>query len=258
MAATIEEIQRCGEQIAADPDNAAHWFHRARLDFLHGDWMRSLKDLETVERLAPGKYPVELSRGQAWMAGDKFPQARKALDAFVKSHPEVAEGFATRAKLMMKLDDPAAAAADFQQALAKTKSPEPDLYLATADALIAAKRPREAVLTLDAGLAKLGAIPSLANRALETELSLGAFDPALARVAAMRRSAPRPETWMAKRAAILARAGRLDESRSAWIELRQHLLSLPDKQRDSHAMSVFLDQTRTALDSLSHTTPNFP
>lgn len=253
-----QEIQRCDEQIAAEPDNAAHWFRRARLDYLHGDWMRSLKDLETADRLAPGKYPVDLARGQAWMAGDKLPQARKALDTFVKSHPEVAEGFATRARLMMELDEPAAAVADFRQVLVKTNSPEPDLYLETADALVAAKHPREAIETLDAGMKKLGAITSLAGKALAIELSLGSYDLALSRVDALRRSAPRPEPWMAKRAAILAQAGRIENSQAAWIELRQHLLSLPENERGSHSMNVVLNQTRAALDSLSHMEPNAP
>lgn len=242
-----ENIQRSDARIAADPGNAGHWFQRAKLECRHGDWMRALTDLETAERLAPGKYPVELARGQAWMAGDKLPQARKALDAFVKSHPAVAEGHATRARLRMKLGDPDAAAADFQQALTLTTEPEPDLYLETANALIAATRPGDAVKQLDAGMTKLGIIPSLAEKAVALELSLGACDAALARVAELQRTSPRPEPWMAKRAEILAQAGRLNESRAAWRELRDHLLALPDPERNSRSMSRLLEQCQQAL-----------
>lgn len=217
--------------------------------------MKALLDLDAAERLAPGKYPVDLARGQAWMAGEKLPQARRALDAFIASHPEVAEGFSTRARLMMKAGDPKTAAGDFKQALAKTASPEPDLYIGFADALVASKQPEQAVRELDAGLKKLGAIPSLADKALEIELSLGSFDAALTRVADMRGSAPRAEPWMAKRASILAQAGRIDESRTAWLDLRDHLLALPENERGSHAMGVLLEEARNSLESLSHSSP---
>ena len=242
-----EEIARCNERIAAEPGNAEHWFQRGRLDCLHGDWMRALMDLDTVERLAPGKYPVDLVRSQAWLAGGKLPQAKTALDAFVEAQPEVAEGFVTRARLMVRLEQADAAAADFQKGLAITESPEPDLYVETADALVMAKCPEKAVRTLDAGMVKLGVIASLAEKALALERSLGHYEAALSRIAVMQQAAPRPEPWMAKRADVLAQAGRRDEARLAWEELRGHLLALPDQERNSRSMSGLLEQCQQAL-----------
>lgn len=252
-----EEIKRSDELIAAEPDNAAHWFHRGHLHCLHGDWKAALPDLDKAESLAPGRYPVDLVRGQAWMAGGELEAARIALDGFVRSSPEVAEGFAARARLMLKIGDGEAAVADFRQALAKSRTPEPDLYIETAEALLAQERPAEAVKELQAGMARLGELPALADRALTLEVSLGLYDEALSRVAALQAAAPRREPWMAKRASILAQAGRLADSRAAWMQLRDHLLALPNLERGSHSMSLLLEQAQQAIKSLEHiTTPS--
>jgi len=242
-----EELQRTDELIAASPDNAELWFHRGYLNFLHGDWRQSLLDVEQAERLAPGKHPVGLVRGQALMAGDQFEAARAVLDEFVRSHPEVSEGYAARARVLLKLAKPDEAVADFEAALAKLTHPEPDLYVETADAMIAQKHPENAVRVLQAGMRKLGEIPSLALKALELESALGLYDAALSRVAAMQKTAPRPEPWMARRADLLTQAGRTEEARAAWTALRDRIAGLPNLERGSHAMSVLAERADKAL-----------
>ena len=242
-----EELQRIDELIAASPDNGELWFHRGYLNFLHGDWRQSLLDVEQAERLAPGKHPVGLVRGQALMAGDQFEAARAVLDEFVRSHPEVSEGYAARARVLLKLAKPDEAVADFEAALAKLTHPEPDLYVETADAMIAQKHPENAVRVLQAGMRKLGEIPSLALKALELESALGLYDAALSRVAAMQKTAPRPEPWMARRADLLTQAGRTEEARAAWTALRDRIAGLPNLERGSHAMSVLAERADKAL-----------
>ncbi len=107
------------------------------------------------------------------------------------------------------------------------------------------------------GIEKLGPIPSLVIRAMDLEIATKNFAAALTRVEAMRQSAPRPEPWMAKRASILAQAGRIQESRAAWQALVEHLAALPNLERGSHAMSKLTAEAKqalAALDSLPTTT----
>ncbi len=245
-----EEIRIADEQIATDPCNGGIWFHRAELHYLHGDWMRALLDLEKSNQLAPGKYPVALVRGKALMAGGKLRLAKTALDEFVKANPESPDGFATRARVELALGDHESAVADFHRALARTRSPEPDLFVETAEASVAAGHPEAALEDLEEGISRLGEIPSLVCKALEMEESLGRFNSALARVSGLEKSVQRPEPWMARRASILAKADRIPESVAAWTGLRDHLLKLPISQRNSHAMSLLLEQTGVALQSL--------
>jgi hypothetical protein len=68
----------------------------------------------------------------------------------------------------------------------------------------------------------------------------------------MRQSAPRPEPWMARRASILAQAGRIEESRAAWQALVDHLSALPNLERGSHAMSTLMEQAKQALAALAN------
>ena len=72
---------------------------------------------------------------------------------------------------------------------------------------------------LGQGIAKLGMIPSLALRAMDLEIATGQFESALSRIGVLQKTAPRPEPWMAKRAAVLTQAGQLAEARVAWEAL---------------------------------------
>lgn len=249
-----EEIRLTDRQIAAEPGNAGHWFHRAELHYLHGDWMHALLDLDKTHQLAPGKYPVGLVRGKALMAGGKLGMARSALDEYVQANPDSPDGFATRARVEIALGDHGQAVADFRKALSTTRNPEPDLFVEAADASIAGGCPETALEDLEKGVTCFGEIPSLVCRMIELEESLGRFDAALARVSRMEKSVQRPEPWMARRASILAKADRISESVAAWTGLRDHLLSLPASQRGSHAMSILLEQSRDALQALGAST----
>jgi hypothetical protein len=116
---------------------------------------------------------------------------------------------------------------------------------------------------LEAGIEKLGTIPVLVLRLIDLEIGANDFSAALVRVETMRRTAPRPEPWMAKRASILAQQGRIPESRAAWQELITHLAALPSAERGSHAMSTLIEESRQALTSLasqpeSSQTPSAP
>jgi hypothetical protein len=61
---------------------------------------------------------------------------------------------------------------------------------------------------------------------------------------------------MARRCSILAQAGRIKESRAAWIALFERIQALPNLERGAHAMQLIAEQATqaiTALDSLSLT-----
>jgi predicted Zn-dependent protease len=240
------------------PNDPALHFELADLNGQHGDWQMSLLNLDRVEELGPGKFPTPLLRGQAWLIGGQPEKAKMVLDPLVAAHPESARGWLLRARAAQRLGDAAGSLADYREALRRTNVPEPDLIQEAADALAAAGLAGEAVQVLAAGIEKLGPIPSLALRAMEVEIATKNFDAALTRVEALRKSAPRPEPWMARRASVLAQAGRIEESRAAWQALVAHLEALPNLERGSHAMSKLMQDARQALGSLGSLQPPTP
>ena len=251
-----QRLAQLAVALEKSPNDPALHFELADVNGQHGDWQMALLNLDRVEELAPGKFPTSLLRGQAWLTGGQPGKAKTALDALLAGQPEHARGRLLRARAAQRLGDAAGSLADYREALRRTPAPDPDLLQETAGALAAGGFPEEAVRVLAAGMEKLGPIPSLVLRAMEVEIATGNFDAALARVEALRKSAPRPEPWMARRASVLAQAGRIEESRAAWQALVTHLEALPNLERGSHAMSKLAEDARHALASLANLTPS--
>ncbi len=251
-----QRLAQLAVALEKSPNDPALHFELADVNGQHGDWQMALLNLDRVEELAPGKFPTSLLRGQAWLTGGQPGKAKTALDALLAGQPEHARGRLLRARAAQRLGDAAGSLADYREALRRTPAPDPDLLQETAGALAAGGFPEEAVRVLAAGMEKLGPIPSLVLRAMEVEIATGNFDAALARGEALRKSAPRPEPWMARRASVLAQAGRIEESRAAWQALVTHLEALPNLERGSHAMSKLAEDARHALASLANLTPS--
>lgn len=237
------------DQIADSPTAAPLYLRRAALLGEHEDWVPALRDCDRAQQLDPA-IEVDLMRGNLLLAAAQPAAAVTALDRFLLRHPDHPPALISRSRALMKLGRQPAAIVDLRAAVRHSTTLEPDLVVELADALAAHAEPLEAITALDSGIAKLGAAPALAVRALELELTLKNFDAALARVTAMQAAAPRPEPWLARRAAILAQAGRLPEARAAWQALIAQLAALPPALRDSHALSLLMAEARQALAAL--------
>ena len=213
----------------------------------HGDLELSLQNLDRVDALAPGKYPTDLLRADAFMTVRDFARAKESLDRQLAAHPEAVRAWLLRARAERELDQREASLADYREALRRTPSPEPDLVQEVADALSTNGKKEEAAAVLAAGIERLGKIPSLVLRTVDLEVETKHFDAALRRIEDARSSAPRSEPWMARRATVLAQAGRIEESRAAWKALLERLDSLPDDEKASSAMTKLREDAHTAL-----------
>jgi tetratricopeptide (TPR) repeat protein len=244
-----ELIDAQKNKVEKAPSDPALRFELASLYSSHGELELALKNLDRVDALAPGKFQTDLLRSEAFLVVGNFAKAKEVLDRQIASHPENPKGWLLRARAERHFGQDKTSLADFREALKRTPSPEPDLIQEVADALATRGSQDEAAQVLAAGIARLGHIPSLVLRVLDLEIANKNFDAALRLVAEMQKDAPRPEPWMARRATILAQAGRTDESRAAWKALSDHLASLPAPERSSHAMTQFADEARQALAS---------
>lgn len=242
-----QRIAVLNEKLALKPQDPALLFNLAELYCEHEEPAKALAVLEQVKALGADGLPVDYLTGMCLRLAGQPAEALVALNRFVAENPENAPSRLQRARVHNALGNLADGLDDYRAALRLSPRPEPDLVQETADALAHCGRSDEAVQVLDAGLRRLGPIPSLTLRALELEGAIGQFDAALSRVDALQKSAPRPEPWMAKRATVLAKAGRMEEARTAWTALQVHLAALPNLERGSHAMSILAEQARQAL-----------
>lgn len=258
-----EELDRMDRLVLQEPANAQYRFQRGELNLLDGKWKWATEDCEEAERLAPGKFPVDRLRAQILGGEGKLAEAKALLDAFISAHPDDGPAYAARARVALKAGQVEAGLTDYRQALTRTPTPDCNLFIETSNALIESGHRDEAMQVLVKAMQVHQDEPSIVMHALDLELAMGAFDAALARVETMQKTSPRPESWMARKAGILAQAGRHQESRAAWLALQAHIANLPNLERGTPAMSLIAQQAREALEkpapTLSQTvSPDLP
>ena len=244
-----ERISQITGELRESP-SAGLFFKRGCLQLEHGESEAALKDFNEVDRLAPGEFETEAPRAEGYMQLGRFPQALEALDRGLDRHPSASRCLVLRARVFLQLGKPDSAIDDYRKVLSLLPLAEPDLLIEVSKALAENKQGNAALEVLDRGIARLGPLPSLVNAAIETELGSGNIEAALGRIDRAREAAPRPEPWMARRASILARAGRTAESRAAWQALLTHISALPPGERSSHAMYSRVREARDALAAL--------
>lgn len=244
-----EQIVAISQRIAADPSNANLILRRAELHREHEQWQQADADYDLAGKLAPDNPAIGLGRGKLYLAMGKLNAARMSLDGVLGARPTHVDARATRAQVLQALGEHEAAAADFAQAIANASSPEPDFYLGRAKSLSAARPARddEALASLDAGITRLGKLPTLSLAAIDLQVKRGEFDDALQRLDKLRESQPRQEAWLERRGDILMAAQRSDEAMQAWRDAIAALDALPPRLRGTGAMLALRDRLTQRL-----------
>ncbi len=240
-------VERLLGELRADGTNAALRYQLAEAHAGHENWRACLKELELVEKAAPGKHPVGYLRGFALEGAGWHEAAVTELDAFLLKTPEHGDALFTRGRALAAMERWSEAVASLQKAFDLAQSPNADLTMALAKCLAAQGKDQEASAVINRGLKTVGNTPSLLLCALEFETKARRWDDALGRIAGLEKLAPTPEPWMARRAALLSTAGRNAESLAAWLALRDRLLALPNLERGSATNLQLLREARRAL-----------
>ena len=234
---THEAILAITAEIAKAPNDTDLLLRRGELHSQHQDWAAAAADFDRVAKLAPELVAVDLCRGKMHLAAGKPAAAVKALDRLIKKHPDHAAAFLSRARAKLQLREYAAAAADYTKAITLSTQPEPEFYIERANAL-AAQGPKQrepAIRSLDEGIEKLGPIVTLILPAIELEVGTKKYDAALARLERFTATMPRKDSWLARRAEILAKAGRKDEALAAYQSTLTAIDALPHRTRQAKA-----------------------
>jgi len=227
-----EQIVALTHEIESRPKDPELYLRRGELYRLHREWDRSLADLRRAQALEPRR---EMGLAEARLYSDLgwSEWAELALERHLTSVPEDPEALLFLAQLLERrcaLEDAVRA---YDRALVGLDMPEPDVYLARADAL-AALGPagvERALVGLDEALARMGPVFALELRALELEIERGRIEAALARLDALAARSQRQERWLAQRGEILLGAGRPAEALEAFLAARRACAALPARQR---------------------------
>ncbi len=242
-----EVVAEIEAALKKEPENAELHFRLAVACEEHGEWSSALVALERAERLAPGKHPVALVQGLALAKGGQWQAAEAVLGEFLTTHPIHAKALTERARVRLKLNRPDEAIRDFQMALKSAREPEMEVFLETAEVWVSQGDRAEAAKVLNDGIARLGPHPELLERALEMAVAEGQFEVAMGHLEVLKQTSPQPQAWLARKAGLLAQAGRRDEAQTMWRELRDHLLALPNLERGQPHLSCLLKEAQTAL-----------
>ncbi len=242
-------IARITSEISKEPEEARLYLDRASLHLEHGDWKASLADLDRADHFAKSDLGLDRMRGRAFALGGKWKDAVRVLDAHLKSHPSDATAWAEMAHVREALGQLTIAAEDGQRAIQLMPHPEPDAIVECADLLRKADRDDEAITLLD----RAPHLPVIVDRAITIDLAHAHHDSALRRIDALIAVTKVQEPLLAKRASILAQAGRRDDAISAWSNLSERLGKLPPETRQSQAMLTLASQCDQALDALQQT-----
>ena len=244
-----EQIAAVTKRIEKDPRNAALHLKRGQLHRMHREWDAAMADLDQAAMLDPDLSVTDLARGRTLLEANWPIFAKLTLDRFLAKQPTHSDGLVTRARVLVKLKQPVAAAEDFARAIANRSEPEPYLFIERAQALASAgdDRLEEALRGLDEGVKKLGPLVTLQLPAIELELKGKRYEAALARLETIAAQSPRQETWLTRRAEILAQAGRLTEARAARIAALAAIDSLPPSRRQDKTTLELEARLRTEL-----------
>ncbi len=251
----VEELTR---QIELRPEEASFFLRRAELQrFLHR-WDAGVADLQSAQRLDPDLAAVDLALAGLLLDGDNPQAAVAAVDRFLARQPDHSAAHLLRARILLRLGSRLGAAAAFTRGIELARrdggaaAGQPDDYLDRARALAAegGSYVDVALSGLDEGLVALGQPVTLQLLAVELEANRAHWSAALDRLAVIEARAHRKETWTARRADLLVRAGRSEEGKRAYRDALAAIEALPAGLRSTRATGKLADYVRSRLAEL--------
>jgi len=214
------QLARAEAAVAAAPADGRAWHRLGQIHRYRREWAQAETAFARAAAFPGVPATLDLDLGRMRLEAGRADDALFPLGRYVAAHPEDPEGWEARGRALEKMARPAQAAAAYATALSRSASTRPalpDTYLHWARAAEAGGTPVPEILAgLDAGTARLQGAIALRIEAIDLAERHGRMDDALARLTALEAGAHRKETWAARRARLLAGAGRTEEARAAW------------------------------------------
>jgi tetratricopeptide (TPR) repeat protein len=245
------KITELTAEIYKEPNKPSSYLERGDLYRALQNWDAAQADFDFAHQLDPKIEQIDFLQGRLFFEAGWPWSAKLSLDRFLRHQTNHVEALVLRARTLTKLEDRAAAAADYTRAIQLTTESRPELYLERAQCLAGAEgRLDSALKGLEEGIQRLGPLVTLELGAIEIELKQKRFDAALSRVDGMLTKSTRKESLLARKAEIFQQAGRLDDARASYRAALEAIESLPPARRNVPAMADLQKQIHDKLDQL--------
>lgn len=242
-----ERIARLDARLQREPGQARLWLERGELHRQHRDFAAAERDLAEAARLDPRLPGLEPARARLLAESGREGEALALLERLCAQPPAPLEWQRLRARLLQSQGRPAEAAKAWEGIVGGPGRPQPSDVLELAALRARLGEIDAAVTALEDGLRRLGELPVLELRLVELLTATGRYELALARIESARSRAPRPETWLERKAEVLRLAGRLEEAAEAARAGLAALESLPEVRRDTAAARELASRLRRYL-----------
>jgi tetratricopeptide (TPR) repeat protein len=234
------QIVALSRQIKLTPDDAKLHLKRAELHRQHENWQEALSDYTRALARDTNISGAYLGRANVRMAMGEPVNALREINQFLEIHPAHIDAHLLLARVHTEMGEHAAAAAEYDWVTNHAERPQPEYFLEHANSLNAAGKPLEAIKSLDAAMARLGPLISLAMPAIELERRSERWDAAIERVDSILANTARKETWYALRAEIQRDAKRHDAALADAKKSEAAIQALPINLRNNKAMRELL------------------
>jgi tetratricopeptide (TPR) repeat protein len=165
------QIERLGEQIQAEPENAEWLIRRGDLRRRHEEYAAAGRDFEAARMLAPDHPEIDFYQGQLELETGNFDAAARFLSRYLAANPEHPGAWRLRAESAAGQGENRTAADAFERAVRYSRAPSPALCRQWVLALLAAGDRPGALAAVDAGLERVGVEVSLLGLGADTALA---------------------------------------------------------------------------------------
>jgi tetratricopeptide (TPR) repeat protein len=241
-----ERIHDLDDAIAHHPNDAALFIKRGQLFLDEGHADEARDDFSKARKLAPQRIEALYHLAQAQLM---LKQPDAALDS-AREFLRQATNDAARARGLVLTGDilsasgkSLAAAEAYLSAIKLSKEIKPDHVLYAADAFHTAGKTNQAIEVLNDGIARLGPLHALNDRALEVEMEQERYEPALRRVDRMLAARQRVPFLLYKKGLILKKLSRDGESRQTFAAALKEIDGLSRSRKQTPAF----ENLRTSL-----------
>ena len=235
-----ERIHGLDHQIAHHPKDVTLLIKRGQLLLDEGHADDAREDFVKARKLAPKRIEVlyHLARAQLMLKQPDvaLESARKFLRQVTNDAARV-RGHVLIGDILSASGNGLDAGEAYLTAIHLSRELEPDHVLYAVNAFHSAGKTDRAIAVLNDGIAQLGPLHALSDRALALELEQKQYEPALRRVEQMLATHQRVPFLLYQKGLILKELARIDESKQAFAAAIREIDGLPESRKQTQALA---------------------
>ncbi len=245
-------IEQINEKLKSTHDRASVLVMRGQVYADSQHWSQAMNDFKQVLLMDKNNLEAKYWLGIAYLNTAKYESAKKFLAEYLAHRPKAASALIAYARVLVKLNDFAAAEVAYDNAIENSRVKSPELYIERAEVLSkVGDVPTERIEQgLTAGIYELGNIVSLIDALIEVNYKGQNYDRALYwmdKQPGVYRDSP---AWFAQRASIFEAKGDWDAAEQMYVTLLSSIERLPLHRKNTYAIKKLQQEATLKLNRL--------